>query len=574
MIERIKDLYKGIKDSLNRFPMTIIASSILVIMLIVLYEGDAQFSSNTKTVLQRISMITALGIPLSLCIKLIYEKRDGFNRVQRYLGWALGIAFLILYYFLLLKSFTTVSVGRYIGLSISLYLAFSYIPWIGRKKDFEPYIIRVLSSLFLTIIYSAVLYMGISAILFAIDQLLDIDVPRKFYYYSFLMVAGIFAPSSFLARIPKVDHDFEGYDYPRALKLLLVYIVIPLISIYSVILYMYFAKIIMTRNWPKGLVSHLVLWYSFISVAVIFFITPIIEDSIWARRFRIWFPRLNIPILIMMFMSIGIRIRAYGVTENRYFVSILGLWIFCIMLYFIMRKDLKNILIPLTLSIVSLNTVFGPLSSFAISNRSQNGRLEAILDRNNMLGDDGIIRSEGDISKDDRMEVSMILKYFDMHHSLEDVRYLEDSFTIGDMESVFGFSYVEKNIFDSDDFYIFNENREKALEIGGYDYLSRGYDMEDGMKLEDDITISYDIESNVFTIRDEKPIYTVDLQDLVSDIIAEYGHNNFDMEGEHLPTMDDLIFTDENDRVRVKFIINSISGGRSDQSGRYTFYDM
>ena len=69
------------------------------------------------------------------------------------------------------------------------------------------------------------------------------------------------------------------------------------------------------------------------------FITPILDKNKWAYRFKHWFPKFILPILIMMFISIGIRIRQYGVTENRYFVIILGLWVLGIMLYFTFTKN-------------------------------------------------------------------------------------------------------------------------------------------------------------------------------------------------------------------------------------------
>lgn len=236
-----------------------------------------------------------------------------------------------------------VDMVRYTIVSIFLYLAFSYIPWIKRKEDYEYYIIKVFSSFFLTCIYSFVLLMGLFAIFFTIDQLFNANIPGKTYYYIFLIVAGIFAPSNFLARIPEIDEDFEEYNYPKALKILLLYIVIPpLISIYTLILYIYFGKILITREWPQGIVSHLVLWYSTVSVAVIFFISPILDENKWANRFKNYFPKFNIPILLMMFISMRIRIKEYGITENRYFALVLGLWVLGIMIYFIFSKKLKK----------------------------------------------------------------------------------------------------------------------------------------------------------------------------------------------------------------------------------------
>ncbi|NLJ99424.1 MAG: DUF4153 domain-containing protein [Tissierellia bacterium] len=569
---KIKEVFGSIKNSFKRFPITIGISTTLVIMLIILLEKRFQLTPSSRTVLQRVNMIIALGIPLSLCIKLVYEKREGLNRVHKTIGYILGTGILILYYFFLLKDFSTTSIIRYIGVSLFLYLAFSYIPWIDRKEDFEFYIIRVFSSFFLTIIYSAVLYFGISAILFATDQLFDVNIPGKFFYYSFLVVAGIFAPSLFLARIPEGNHSFDKYEYPRSLKILLLYIVIPLITIYSVILYAYFAKIIITRNWPRGLVSHLVLWYSFISVAVIFFITPILKENRWANRFKFWFPKLIIPILIMMFISIGTRIRTYGITENRYFVLVLGLWVFGIMLYFALRKKSKNIIIPITLSIISLNAVFGPLSSFAMSSRSQNDRLQSILRRNKMLVNNKIVKAPDNMFTDDKMEISMILKYFDTYHSLDDVKYLEKNFKVSDMESVFGFPYMEKDINESNYFNLFIEDR--AIEITGYDYLLEGYKIVDGVKLKDNLVASYNMTNNKFNIKDDELVYEADLKDIGLGIIEKHGGNIANIENQNLLNMDQMIFIDENDKVKVKFMINSISGEKGNRPDEYIFENI
>ena len=106
----------------------------------------------------------------------------------------------------------------------------------------------------------------------------------------------------------------------------------------------------------------------------------------------------------MMFISIGIRIRSYGITENRYFVLVLGLWVLGIMLYFALIKKSNNIIIPITLSIIALNSVFGPLSSFAVSKRSQNKRFQSILLRNNMLEDNKIIKATEAMPTDEKME--------------------------------------------------------------------------------------------------------------------------------------------------------------------------
>lgn len=560
LIKKIKRILISLKNSYRRFPITIAFSTALVIMLIVLVERGPNLSAEAREALERINMVIALGIPLSLCIKLIFEKKKIYNKLYQGLGYILGLGILVLYYFLLLKELNMISIVRYIGVSLFLYLAFIYIPWINRKDGLEDYVIKLLFDFFITGVYSLVLYLGISAIIFTINQLFNANIPGKFFYYAFLVVAGIFAPSLFLARIPEMDEDLNKEEYPKSLKVLLLYIVIPLITIYSSILYAYFLKIIITRDWPQGLVSHLVLWYSTISVTVIFFITPLLDQNKWANRFKRWFPKYIIPILIMMFISIGIRVRAYGITENRYFVIVLGLWVFGIMLYFGFTKKLNNIVIPVSLSIIALNSVFGPLSSFSIAKLSQNKRLEGILIRNNMIKDNSLIKAPEDISYDDKGEISAILDYFNRNHSLKEVKYLPENFKIDDMQTVFGFPYTEKNKYRNKYFHYALEERNKALDISEYDYLLKGYNIGNAIKLDDNILVSYNEGDFKFIIKEgDNIIYEGDLNKYGLEIVNR--NKEINLETKSL-SMDNMTFVDENQKVKVKFIIEFISGER------------
>ncbi|WDC85732.1 DUF4153 domain-containing protein [Caloramator sp. mosi_1] len=99
----------------------------------------------------------------------------------------------------------------------------------------------------------------------------------------------------------------------------------------------------MTQNWPKGLVSHLVLWYSFITILVIFFLHPIKEEVKIAFYFTKIITKIIIPLIVMMFVSMGIRINAYGVTEPRYYVIVAGIWILFVFIYWNIRKEPKTL---------------------------------------------------------------------------------------------------------------------------------------------------------------------------------------------------------------------------------------
>jgi len=571
--ELFKNTIRAIYESIKRFPITIGISTALVIMLIITNEKQGILSKEIIDILKRVDAILALGIPLSLCFKLIFEKR-ATKIVFQTLVYGIGAGFLVLYYFLLLKDFKMVSMTRYIGVSVFLYLAFLYIPWIGNKEHYESYVIKVLSSFLLTVIYSAVLYLGLSAILFTIDKLFNAHIPGKLFFYMFLVVAGIFAPSFFLAKIPRNNHKFSVSDYPKPLKVLLLYIVIPLVTVYTAILYAYFAKIIITRNWPIGLVSHLVLWYSVITVGVIFFIFPILSENKLAKYFTFWFPKIIIPIIIMMFFSIGIRIKAYGITENRYYVLILGLWVLGIMIYFSLCKNQKNIIIPISLSIIALNSVFGPLSSYAVSQYSQNKRFEGILTRNNMLEDGKVTAAGTNISEKDKTEIIRIMDYFNRYHSLKGIKSLPSDFEVGDTEKVLGFPYTVGNNFGENDyFYYSSQGKEQVVKVGGYDYLIRMNANLNKQNIDESTQVKFDIDAAAIeVVQNGAIIYEKKIGGFIANIDNKYkgslpkDNSNIDPK--------DLTFEDENENVKVKFIINYISGVRVGSSGKINIKDV
>ncbi len=556
LIKYIKNILTGLYFSFKRFPLAIIFSASVALVLIVISETNP--SNNT---LNRIAMVLALGIPVSLCIKLFFEKKDEKNTYKFIIGYMCGTLFLILYYFLFLKNMEMVSVTRYAAVSLSLYLGFLFIPYFPQKGQFEMYVITVFTGFFITIIYSVVLYSGLSAILFTIDKLLEIKILGKVYYYTWLFVIFIFSLSYFLSGIPLKHKELSSKSYPKLLKILLLYIVMPLLTAYTIILYIYFGKIIVTMRWPVGIVSHLVLWYSVIVTIVLFFITPIKDENPWQNKFLRFSPKIILPLIIMMFISIGIRINAYGVTEKRYFVVILGIWLFFIMIYLSFIKKLRNIMIPVTLSMIALISVFGPLSSYSISKLSQNNKFEKILIKDKMIKN-GKIQSFPNISKEDKSEISSILDYFNRNHSLKDVKYLPQNFKLDDMNNVFGFSFVSPNYSFPEGYFTFiRSESENAVNISDYDYLFDIRTLKSSPNVaSSNLTASYNHETAVIKISYKgNEVYNKDLNSFVKNLIDK--HNEFLNKNSLSP--EEMTLVEENEKIKVKFIFLNISGSKN-----------
>ncbi|HBX48627.1 MAG TPA: DUF4153 domain-containing protein [Clostridiaceae bacterium] len=552
----IISLAKSIYKSIKRFPVTIAFSTAFVVMMIITSEIRSSSAHGLTENLNRVSMILALGVPLSLCIKLYFEKKNNYKLshiISAFIGEGL---ILILYYFFLLEDLKMVSTTRYAGVTLALYIAFLFIPYFKDKENFELYVIKVFGRFFITIIYSAVLYGGLAAILATIDKLLGVKISSNSYYYTFLIVAGIFAPTYFLGGLPTIKNSFTKENYPNIFRVLVFYIVMPLISIYTLILYIYFAKIIILKQWPVGLVSHLVLWYAVISASVLFFISPIYKENSFAKKFMKFFPKLILPLIMLMFFSIGIRVNAYGITENRYYVIVLSLWVFGVMIYFSFAKKFKNIFLPITLSAIMIISVLGgPLSSYSISKSSQNKRLEKMLLSNNMLQDKKIVKASS-ISEKDKNEISSIISYFNSNHSLKDVKYLPKDFKMDDMEKTFGFQY-SPNFSPQNCFYFNIMQTGEPIEISGYNYMFDSRYRYDEKESNLPFSISYDYNSNILKIYQNKDVlYTKDMNEFSKKLIDKYGLRG---KGEGI-NPNEMCFEDENSKVKVKIQIINISG--------------
>ena len=565
----IKKLLVGLYASIKRFPATLCISAATAVMLIIVNELEPTAGQANLDVLKRIAMILALGIPLSLCITHIFERKEGMRPAARILASLAGIAALLLYYFFLLPDFKMVSVTRYIALTTTLYITFILLPYFYKRENFELYVVKLFIRFWITVLYSGVLFAGMAAILFTIDQLLQIKVDEKMYLYVWFVIAGVFAPAFFLGGIPAFMQHLEKDDYSKLLRILLLYIIMPLITVYTAILYIYFAKAIITLEWPQGLVAHLVLWYSVISAAVIFLTSPLTEVNKWVRTFIFWFIKLILPVLVIMFVSIGIRINAYGITENRYFVVLLGLWVTGVMIYLNLAKNKRNIVMPISLAIIALLSVFGPWSAYSVSKLSQNIRFESILDRNDMINNNMVSKPSKEIAENDRNEISEILLYFSNNHNLRDLKYLPADFKLENMEATFGFPLHQRGYQPNDGVFSFNMNtmNGEAVDIKGYDYLFdfRNNYQEKSMKA-GNMEIQYtNQEAEIKIFNSGLVIYTSNLSEFVRQLYEKHQSGDYKEVDQK-----DMTFTVQDAAVDMKIIIYNAYGRMENETDEIT----
>ncbi len=323
-------------------------------------------------------------------------------------------------------------------LFLATHLMVAFAPWVGGDKEgFWQYNKHLFLRILIAVIYSGVLFAGLSIAILAVDQLFDANIDEDTYLRLFFFIAGIFNTIFFLSGVPD---DYEALEtattYPRGLKVFTQYVLLPLVFIYLLILYAYMAKILIQAEWPVGWVSILVLCFSIAGIFSFLLIYPLRneQEEKWISVFNRWFYFALIPLTAMLYVAIFKRLLQYGFTEERYFVLLLAIWLTGIVAYFLISKKDDIRVIPISLFILTLLGVF---TAFPIARTSQLNRFEAMLAKYDLL-EDGKIKM-GEKNSDFTMEkdLSSILDFLD---DREDIHHIQPYliFNIDSLESSAG----------------------------------------------------------------------------------------------------------------------------------------
>jgi hypothetical protein len=380
----VQNLLNGLSNVLRRFPFEIIFALTGTISAIMIIEQSYDEDNNT---LFRILACSNLGLVIFLATTL-YEEANSFSLKNKVLLKLLVLLLLIGIYFLLDSFLIEANAFRFGFLAVGFHLLVSFAPFIrsGSVDGFWEYNKVLFIRILMSGLYSGALFAGLSIAVASTDALFNLNIHGKTYGYLFCVVAGIFNTLFFLAGIPSEWKDLEkNQAYPRGLKIFTQYVLIPLATVYLGILLAYEVKVIVEWSLPKGIVSTLVLGYAVYGILSILLVYPIRldTDNQWIRVFSKWFYLLLIPLIVLLTVAVWIRVEQYGITESRYILIVLSLWLTGITIYFLVSKQQNIKIIPISLCIVCLLSVTGPQSATSISQRAQLKRLILYFESHN-----------------------------------------------------------------------------------------------------------------------------------------------------------------------------------------------
>ena len=425
-------------SAFKRFPMTLICAINGTIFAVALFNS---YNIEQEFVLQKLLLIFGLSLPIFIALTIIGEKQK-WNAFKNIIIQFTGAALLVLYYFSFPKDpfSADIHIMRYFLLSIAFHSLVAFGPFLSKDQmnGFWQFNKSLFLRLLMTVLYSGVMYIGLTIALAAADYLFGVDVKPERYMQLWIIMAGLFHTWLFLAGIPKnLDELNSAEDYPKGLKVFTQYILLPLVILYFVILIAYEAKILATWNWPKGWVSELILWYAIVGILSLLLLYPLRDKSgnLWIQVFIKWFFRALIPLVVMLFLAIGQRISEYGLTVNRYFILMLAIALSVTTLYFIFSKAKDIRIIPILLFVIALFSSYGPQSAFSISKNNQIGRLNNLLIKSGLLDDNQLIEPTKLIDLDDQKNMSSIVDYLNDWHGASVFSIWLDENTINEIDS-------------------------------------------------------------------------------------------------------------------------------------------
>ncbi|WP_264526186.1 DUF4153 domain-containing protein [Flavobacterium sp. N502536] len=379
----LQNVLNATLKTILRFPLEILTAILGTVFAIILSEGN--YNNPNKELYEKVLMSCSLGLVLFLSISLFFLAAKKNNFLRFALSIALGsLVFLFVNTFH--KYTTDVEIQQFMVLNIVFHLLVSFAGFLPRAYNQDEFW-EFNKQLFLRILtaglYSVVLYSGLALAILAVDKLFNIDFYDRIYMHVFFVIAGIFNTTFFLSGVPETNNSAAPLvlNYPKGLKNFTQFVLLPLISLYLVILICYEAKILLTFSLPVGWVSYLVLVFAIFGILSFLLVHPIATETanLWMRTFNRWFYFLLIPLLILLFWAILYRINLYGFTHERYYVLLMSVWLSVVVGYFLIQKHPKIKFIPISLCLAGLFSIAGPQSANSISKYSQLARFESYM---------------------------------------------------------------------------------------------------------------------------------------------------------------------------------------------------
>ncbi|MBI4435343.1 DUF4153 domain-containing protein [Candidatus Uhrbacteria bacterium] len=570
--------FLGVLQSVvRRFPFPLLISLAGTIVGIVLIHVD------TPIPWTNILMVLSLAAPISVALVLFVEGM-GWSLARIWILNAILAAFMVGYYFLLPESaqLQMQPVVRQVMWTFAFVFAVTFTPFVRHAGDsavarFWEFCRRLVVVTILTGIWAVALQLGLMAALSAMDFLFNLTIPDERYAELWVIIAGLFCTTFFLSRVPRQPAELHAdLSYPKEVRLFSTFLLVPLVTVYFLILYLYTAKILLTGEWPSGQLAYIVLGFSVVGLVTYLALYPLRKEKAWVRVAGTALCVAMIPQGFMLLWSLWFRVSEYGLTENRYLVYVYGLWLLGVSLYLLISR-LKDIrVIPVSLFVLAILGSIGPWGAFSVAIHSQVNRLASLLEANGRFQDGRYVSADEEVPGEELFEMRQILNFLEEREALGVVQpWLDKELDLAEvdrwrkaefvMKEGFGLKYLayqsSPSTEDSGDsrvpFSVSFNDPTQAIPVDVYDYVfSYGDFMSDSVSVGGKkLGIALNSPEQRIDLRlDGEPLGYIPLGDLIDEALTNTSF--------HFPQLEDVSIVVDTDRFAAKMVIQSLQGMR------------
>ncbi|MER2064331.1 MAG: DUF4153 domain-containing protein, partial [Alkalibacterium sp.] len=309
----------------SRFPLaTALLLVVVMFMILTVHSGSGPTYTNQ-------ALSTGLGVLLLVSIQVFSEIRP-LSKGMRWIIKLLSLVFPLLYYFYLRQApmdFNQSGQVRTTVLYFTLPVLLIAIPTLHKRLTFSDSLILFIKAFFSSLLISVILFIGVSAILSAYNMLIY-QLDFRWFGYSAVIIFLFIAPIYLLSRLPVFDESSHGSEIdearaiPPLLEILIAYVIIPVLLVFSAILIAYILTTITGDFWQDNLMEPMLISYTIIGIVTLF-LAENVEKKI-ARLLNRFFPYLLLVVAIFQTVSSTLKTLDFGLTHGRYFVLLFGIF--------------------------------------------------------------------------------------------------------------------------------------------------------------------------------------------------------------------------------------------------------
>lgn len=368
-----------IKELIKKFPITM--AIIIAVTLLATIMIDQDISRSTKDLLGKIYLFGAIWAVGTVFTECYFVKKTAKGISYGLTG---GISFI---FTMLLTDWVMVDIeisSRFLSAYVLvLILASMHQSMKNAQLKFQEYLIKMFRDLFHISVIYAILNIGILLVT-AIFVLLILDGRYSSILVRILtLLFGLFYVPSLVYTLSSISKK----EVNPFIKGLILYVLLPLVTIAMAIIYLYMAKILLWQEIPKNTIFRILAGIFVVAFPVWNMASNYREEKKWVNKLVTILPYLFAPFLLLEIYSIGVRIHGFGLTSMRYMSCVFIVFqAICLGLTFYKKQEKLNYIF-LCAGVMIFITFVTPLNYQKVPNLSQKHVIETILPPNHHFDD-------------------------------------------------------------------------------------------------------------------------------------------------------------------------------------------